>query len=237
MLTRRFRSARSSSCAFVASVITLLCGPSLAQVQDPGSVVTSKPCQAGAPLAPGPACLLAHQELGALPDEPVYWHIDTFADESSARRAKGPNGTVVVDFGKVWLFTVAGEHWRANGGTHAATIGPLPVTKAKAFSAEYVHSYFSPGMSAPLHKHSGPEGFYAVDGDTCLEMPGGAQTGFGPGNAQVMPGGEPMLLMAIGKTPRRAFALVLHDSTQPATTRVSDWQPAGRCVRERAATS
>lgn len=30
-------------------------------------------------------------------------------------------------------------------------------------------------MSAPIHKHSGPEAFYALDGDTCLEMPGGTQ--------------------------------------------------------------
>jgi hypothetical protein len=87
------------SCALLASVIALLCGSSLAQTQDPGAVVTSKPCQPGAPLAPGPASLLAHQELGALPDEPVYWHIDTFADESNARRAKGPNGTVVASQG------------------------------------------------------------------------------------------------------------------------------------------
>ncbi len=236
MHAKQSSSARLLSCLCVASVAALLCLPSIAQTQDPGSVVTSKPCQPGASLTPGPACLLAHQDIGALPDEPVYWHIDTFPDESGTRAAKSPTSTVVVDFGKVWLFTVAGKHWHASGGMHVATIGPFPVIKAKSFSADYVHSYFAPGMSAPLHKHSGPEGFYAVDGDTCLEMPDGAQTGFGPGNAQVMPGGEPMLLMAIGKTPRRAFALILHDATQPATTRISDWQPAGRCARELAAT-
>lgn len=195
-------------------------------------VVTSRPClpEQTAHPTPGPACLVASQDLGALPDEPVYWHIDTFATEAAANAAKTARGTVVTDYGQVWLFTIEGRSWRARSGTHKATIGPLPVEPAAAFSAEYVHSMFAPGMSAPVHKHSGPEGFYAIDGDTCLEMPGGVHTASGPGNSLVMQGGPPMLLMATGTRPRRAFALVLHDATQPATTRVTDWKPEGRCV-------
>lgn len=212
------------------ALTALMTSPGRAQTQDPGAVVTSKPCRPGnAMSSPGPACLLAHQELGALPDEPVYWHIDAYPNENEARSAATKAGTVVSDFGKVWLFTVAGKDWRPNGGIHVDTIGPLPVSRAAAFSAEYVHSFFNPGMSAPIHKHSGPEAFYALDGDTCLEMPGGLQTGTGPGNHLVMPADDPMLLMAVGKVPRRAFALVLHDSTLPATTRVTGWQPAGLC--------
>ena len=217
-------------CAVALAVCAQAFSPGVAQTQDPGAVVTSLPCHFGdAPATPGPACLLAHQELGALPDEPTYWHIDKFADHAQAQQAKEANGTVVTDYGKVWLFTVAGKAWHAKGGTHVATIGPLPVTKADAFSAEYLHSVFAPGMSAPIHKHSGPEAFYALDGDTCLEMPGGAHVGTGPGNQLIMPGGDPMLLMAIGKVPRRAFALILHDSKLPPTTRVADWKPEGIC--------
>ena len=201
---------------------------------DDGAVVTSRPCPAGvATEPPGPACLLARKALGALPDEPIYWHIDNYPDEAAARAAMDRHGAVVSDFGKVWLFTIAGESWRAPGGTHVATVGPLPVTKAASFDAEYVHSYFSPGMSAPVHKHSGPEAFYAIDGDTCLEMKSGIHTGHGPGNTIVMPGEEPMLLMAIGNTPRRAFALILHDADLPATTRVTNWSPPGRCAAQR----
>lgn len=213
-------------CMLLGAVLIVLAWPSMAQ----DVVVTSRPCDAGTkPLAPGPACLIARTDMGALPDEPVYWHIDTFPDEATANAARGTTGTVVRDFDRIWLFTISGKTWRAEGGSHIADIGPLPVKPAASFSAEYVHSYFLPGMSAPVHKHSGPEAFYAVDGDTCLEMPGGVQRGHGPGNALVMPGGEPMLLMATGKVPRRAFALVLHDSTQAATTRVSDWTPSGTC--------
>ncbi|QWT21275.1 hypothetical protein KPL74_04570 [Bacillus sp. NP157] len=210
--------------------------PCFAQTQDPGQVVTSVPCAFdGAAPTPGPACLLAHEDLGPLPSAPLYWHIDVFPSVASATAARGTNGVVVTDFGKVWLFTIAGKEWRPRGGEHAASVGPLPMTEAASFSAEYVHSFFAPGMSAPTHKHSGPEGFYAVDGDTCVEMPGGAHVGTGPGNTAVMPGGEPMLLMAIGSTPRRGFAVVVHDSTLPATTRVSTWKPAGRCEARLAA--
>ena len=198
-----------------------------------GPVVTSRPCTEAQTMTPepGPACLVAHQDLGPLPAEPMYWHIDTFPDDASAQAASGSRSTVIHDYGQVWLFTIETQTWHARGGTHKATIGPLPVQPAAAFSAEYVHSMFAPGMTAPVHRHSGPEGFYALDGDSCLEMPGGVHTGMGPGNTMVMEGGPPMLLMAVGTQPRRAFALVLHDATLPATTRVDNWQPAGLCKR------
>ncbi|MGF6492087.1 quercetin dioxygenase-like cupin family protein [Luteibacter sp. 621] len=226
-------SVRVSGRVWFVIALTL-CGdvvsPCAAQTQDPGAVVTSVPCHFGdAPPEPGPACLLAHQDLGALPDSPVYWHIDQFATRAEAEAARQATGTVVTDFGKVWLFTIAGAGWHARGGTHIASIGPLPMLPATGYSAEYVHSFFMPGMSAPIHRHSGPEAFYAIEGDTCLEMPGGAQFGTGPGNQLIMPAHEPMLLMAVGKVPRRAFALILHDSTLPPTTRVDAWHPAGAC--------
>lgn len=214
----------------VVALSAAMAWPCHAQTQDPGAVVTSIPCHFGsAPPRPGPACLLAHQDLGALPHEPVYWHIDQYASEAEARSAAGPQSTVVSDFGTVWLFTVAAKGWKAKGATHAATIGPLPMPAATDVSAEYVHSLFAPGMSAPIHKHSGPETFYALDGDTCLETPNGVHVATGPGNQLLMPAGHPMLLMAIGKVPRRAFALILHDTALPSTTRVGDWVPAGLC--------
>jgi hypothetical protein len=38
------------------------------------------------------------------------------------------------------------------------------------------------------------------------------------------------VLMAIGKKPRRGFALILHDADRPATTLIYDWHPRGLCV-------
>lgn len=231
------RSATMRLCGMALATMCLATAFADASVPEhgnaPATVVTSRPCtpdQTAHPL-PGPACLLAHADLGPLPNEPVYWHIDSFADLQAAEAAKDRRGTVASDFGQVWLFTIAPASWRPAGGIHKATVGPLPVRPAASFSVEYVHSVFAPGMTAPVHRHSGPEGFYAIDGDSCLEMPGGVHTGMGPGNTMVMEGGPPMALMAVGTQPRRAFAVILHDATLPATTRVDDWTPTGLCKR------
>ncbi|CAO3427282.1 hypothetical protein [Azospirillum endophyticum] len=194
---------------------------------------TTRPC--GADEAVGPACLLNRQEIASLPSGKLYWHLDQFGSKNAAERAATASSSVVEAFGKVWLFTIERGSWKAKGGRHVSKIGPLPVQPAPTYAAEYLRSVFSPGMTAPLHVHSGPEAFYAVSGDTCLETPDGVQRGRGPGNSLVIRGGPPMLLMATGMEPRRGFALILHDATQPPTTLIQDWHPQGLCERERAA--
>jgi hypothetical protein len=191
---------------------------------------TVRPC--GADETVGAACLLARQPLSALPAGPLFWHLDQFASKASAERAAIATSTVVESFGSVWLFTIEREGWRPTGGTHVSDVGPLPVQTAQTYAAEYIRSIFSPGMKAPLHVHSGPEAFYAISGDTCLETPDGMQQGHGPGNTLLIKGGPPMLLMAIGHVPRRGFALILHDASQPPTTLIHDWHPQGLCERQ-----
>lgn len=191
---------------------------------------TTRMC--GSVEEPGPACLLAHQHLSALPGGPVFWHLDTFKSRADAQKAAGTQGTVVEAFGSIWLFTLERAGWRPRRGRHMAEIGPLPITGAKAYSAEYLRSVFKPGTTAPLHVHSGPEAFYAVSGDTCLETPDGVQIGRGAGNSLMIKGGPPMLLMAIGSVPRQGFALILHDADQPPTTLTQVWQPQGLCARQ-----
>lgn len=191
---------------------------------------TTRAC--GAEEAIGPACLLARQSLPTLPDGPLFWHLDRFRSTGAAHAAAGPTSSVVEAFGSAWLFTIADRRWRARGGKPAAVIGPLSVEPAAAYSAEYLRSVFSPGMTAPLHVHSGPEAFYAIDGDTCLETPAGVQIGRGPGNSLTIEGGPPMLLMAIGTRARHGFALILHDADQPPTTLTHEWHPRGLCQQQ-----
>lgn len=181
---------------------------------------------------PGPACLLARQQVSQLPQGKIYWHIDRFLSRDVAEKAGLPTSTVVEAFKRTWLFTLAGASWRPKGGEHVAEIGPLPVAPAPRYQAEYLRSVFAPGATAPLHVHSGPEAFYAVDGDTCLETPDGVHIGRGPGNAVLIRAGPPMLLMAIGKVARRGFALILHDAGSPPTTLTQGWQPHGWCARQ-----
>lgn len=194
---------------------------------------TARPCDAAE--VPGPACLLAHTTLPALPADAVFWHLDRFASKPSAEAAADASSVVVEAFGSVWLFTLAPAAWQSRGGEHVSTVGPLAVAPASTYAAEYLRSVFVPGTTAPLHVHSGPEAFFAVNGDTCLETPEGVRIGRGPGNSLTIEAGPPMLLMAIGTVPRQGFALILHDAERPATTLTQAWQPQGLCARQLAA--
>lgn len=188
--------------------------------------------QCGVAEEAGPACLLARKQLPSLPNGKVFWHLDRFPLKGAAERA-GTAASVVTDaFGSTWLFTLANAGWRPKGGEHISTVGPLPIKAASTYAAEYLRSIFNPGTTAPLHVHSGPEAFYAVTGDTCLETPDGIQTGRGPGNSMMIKAGPPMLLMAIGKVPRQGFALILHDAAEPPTTLTQAWHPAGLCAQQ-----
>ncbi len=195
-----------------------------------GAQATTREC--GAVEEPGPACLLARQELPSLPSGKLFWHLDRFPSAAATKRAAGATSTVVQAFGSASFFTIAKERWRSTGGEHVADIGPLPLALSSTYAAEYLRSVFEPGTTAPLHVHSGPEAFYAVSGDTCLETPDGIQTGHGPGDSLLVKAGPPMLLMAIGKVPRRGFALILHDASLPPTTLTKAWTPSGLCARQ-----
>lgn len=56
--------------------------------------------------------------------------------------------------------------------------------------------------------------------------------GSGDGRVLIVPGGPPMLLTATGTVRRRGMVLILHDSSQPATTMVHDWTPKGLCRKQ-----
>ena len=212
--------------AVIPGVLALLASsPHPAQAQ-----ATSRICAGQAGERPGSACLVAHQDLGALPQGPIYWKIYTFADARAAERAKSLRGTVVQAFGRVWLFEIGERGGGLEEGRHLADVGPLPIeTRLGDFSAEYLKSTFPPGATAPVHVHSGPEAFYAISGASCLETPDGVQIARGPGHSLIVRRGPPMLLMAIGQETRQGFALILHSGGSPPTTLTSDWTPEGRC--------
>lgn len=178
---------------------------------------------------PGPACLLAHVRLGIAREDAVFWSLSTYPTVAEANKDGTGVGSVVEAYGKIWLMTVGPLSSRPRNGAHVDDIGPIAVSKDMPYDAEFLRSTFSPGMTAPVHVHSGPEAFYAISGDTCLETPDGVQTGRGPGNHLLVRGGPPMLLMAVGTDMRRGFALILHDPLHPPTTLVHDWKPKGLC--------
>jgi quercetin dioxygenase-like cupin family protein len=173
--------------------------------------------------------ITAHAALGELPDQPIFWHLDTYPTHAEAEAVKGPRGAIVESLGKIWLLTIDVAGWRPAGGVRIAEIGPLPVNPDAKYSAQYMEAVFTPGMTAPAHRHSGPEAWYTLSGETCLETPEGRMVGRAGGSHVIVPGGPPMHLTATGTETRRALVLILHDSAQPPTTPARDWTPKGLC--------
>ena len=174
--------------------------------------------------------IIVDHPVGALPAAPMFWHLDTYPTGEAAEAAKTRSGTVVDAFGKFWLLTIAGREWRASSGQHVADIGPLPVREGISYSATYMEATFTPGMTSSTHTHSGPEAWYTLAGETCLETPDGIMVGRAGGPPVIVPAGPPMRLTATGTVQRRAIVLILHDGAQPATTVTHSWTPKGLCT-------
>jgi quercetin dioxygenase-like cupin family protein len=168
--------------------------------------------------------------LGAMPEGPVFWHLYNYPTRAAAEAVKGPRGTVVEAFGRVWLYAVEEEGWRPSGGERVTAIGPLPVASGKQYTARYFEVVFTPGMEGHPHRHSGPEAWYVLTGAQCLETPEGIMVKHA-GESGIVPEGPPMNMKAIDTEIRRAVFIVLHDTSQPWITTVSDWKPKGLCPK------
>lgn len=225
----------------VAVVVALALGPtaSLAAAQAPGAFGRCVPRAERAGRDDVGCFIITEQALGPVGPDSVYWHVTRVARRARARAAAaraaasghGPRSTVVEAYGDVWLLTIAGPRWRAASGTHVTAIGPLPVAPGVSYSALYMEASMQPGMKSAVHRHSGPEAWYTLSGETCLETPNATQVGRAHGPPVIVPGGLPMELTATGSTLRRSLVLILHDASQPPTTMESSWKPRGLCTR------
>jgi quercetin dioxygenase-like cupin family protein len=171
----------------------------------------------------------AASPIGALGPGTAFWQVETYPTAAAASKAKTARGVVLEAFDKVWLLTIADSGFRSPGGTHLAQIGPLPTTVGTSYTAQYMEAVFTPGMKSRVHRHSGPEAWYTLSGETCLETPEGSLVGRAGDTRVIVPQGPPMELTATGPDVRRALVLILHDSSQPHTTVASDWVPKGLC--------
>ncbi len=134
--------------------------------------------------------ILIEQPVGRMEGEQTLWHLDVYRTRGDAGKAKGPRGTVVESFGKVWLLTIENREWRpAIKGERIAEIGPLPVIGGDEFSAVYMEAILNPGMTSAIHTHSGPEAWYTLSGETSLETPAGKMVGSAGGVPVIVPGG------------------------------------------------
>jgi hypothetical protein len=156
------------------------------------------------------------------------WHLDAYPTRQAADAAKGPHSTVVQSLGKVWLMSIEKAGWRPPEGEQVAEIGRLPDKAGETYSAQYLEALLAPGMTAPAIRIAAPRLGTPRQGRPCLGMPEGKQIGRA-GQYVTVPGGRPMHLTATGTAQRRALVLILHQSSQPATTLIKDWTPKGLC--------
>ncbi len=86
-----------------------------------------------------------------------------------------------------------------------AKIGPLAISAGEKHSAQYMEAVLTPGMTAPAHLHGGPEAWYTLAGETCLETSDGHfQVGRAGGPALIVPIGLSMHLTATGTEKRKS---------------------------------
>lgn len=157
----------------------------------------------------------------------VYWHLRAFPSRTAAEAARGATGIVVEEDGRVWLSEFGPRDPAPRGGQAVAIVGPLHLSKAKIHTAVLSFAVMRPGDRSRVHTHPGPEGWYVLAGAQCLETPAGAHRARAGGTMTVR-ANTPMELSVTGTTVRRAFALVIHDSTQERGTPF-DWKPSGAC--------
>jgi quercetin dioxygenase-like cupin family protein len=176
--------------------------------------------------------VLESKPVGRLPAGDLFWHIYVVPNRAAAEAVKAPYPTIVVAFDKTWLFSLAPRDWTPSSGERVSVIGPLPHSTERSYTARYLEAVITPGERTPVHTHAGPEAWYLVAGSECLETPEGIMVAHA-GDSAVVKEGLPMMLSSVGTATRNAFALILHDSSQPWTMPMpsNGWKPAGRCPK------
>ena len=162
----------------------------------------------------------------------LYWYIDRFADVTLAKAARTERGAVIVGLGgHVFLQTVSEDpEWRSQGGERLGRVGPLAVPRGVELTARFMEATTSSASATHPHVHSGPEGFFLLEGSICVETPAGTHRA-GPSGSVVLPGRLPMQLFS-PKTVRRSLVLVVHPTAEPWIDRRPNWKGEGLCEKE-----
>ena len=173
-----------------------------------------------------PGCYLSAEVEIEAPKGELYWHIYSFPTLIDARVAATNAGQAVAveAHGKAWLH-VMGDATPdlIPGGTVRESIGPIRAPSKGRI--RLLESWFPPGMRTRAHSHPGPEVFYVLEGEQCVETR--------DGTALVSAGGHYILdagphLQASSKGRRSLVLLVMPDDV-PWMSLESDWNPKESC--------
>jgi len=137
--------------------------------------------------------------------------------------------------GRYWIFSFGLKDGAPKSGELVASIGPLPLTsntlpKASLYEIVAYLAVMPPGAYTRVHIHPGPEAWYVLSGEQCLETPAGVMKA-GRGQTKFAPPMTRMRLTNNGPSIRRALFIVIHDASRPWTIPTNDWKPSGACDR------
>lgn len=159
----------------------------------------------------------------------LFWHIYEVrsAAEGKAEAARHRWGAVAQAHGRTWLYLLGDAQEHATIGSARATIGPLSVPAGGPVTAHFSEAVFPPGMRTRVHAHPGPEAFYVVSGEQCMETPTDRHV-IPAGGTYIVPSGPHLQAAPKG---RRNLVLILAPTGQPFVQPRRDWQPSGFCDR------
>ncbi len=214
-------------------ILFLLLASSLAVTPDVNAPVPPVPglCTAAVPADPDtPGCYMTNV-LRLLEAPPVlYWHIRQFEAPDAAQAEAQRHRWAAVTFihGRTWLYVLGAEDTAIEGGTPRAVIGPLKVPQGPA-TALFSEAIFTPGMGTRVHSHPGPEAFYVVEGEQCMESPSDRRM-IAAGGTYIVESGPHLQAAPKG---RRNLVLILAPEGSAPVVPGSDWVPTGYCAGPR----
>ena len=223
------------NCQLILAAVTAgiaLQGAALAQHQHttPAGAVQRFACENDGLIGGAPfGCqLLVRSTVAAFSAGPLFWHLRSFETLAEAERARAPQDVIAAAGGQAWLFSFGPES-QERAGRLVGRVGPLPLARTGPFQIQLWYVVMPPGTSTGSHLHPGPEAWYVLEGEQCLDTPNGpirARAGQGAVVAENIP----MRLFNPGTGTRRALFIVIHDPSVPEAS-TSQWTPSGAYQR------
>jgi quercetin dioxygenase-like cupin family protein len=176
-----------------------------------------------------PGCFLTVEMPMDNPPPSLWWHIYEFGTLADAKRAAGAHGAGAAassSHGRAWVYVLGDAEESVSGGTRKAVIGPLALPAGRPVTARFMESSFTPGMRTRIHSHPGPEAFYVLEGEQCMETPEERRK-LGPGETFVVPPGPHVQAAPKG---RKNILLVLYPREAPWMTMEPRWTPSQFCA-------
>ena len=174
-------------------------------------------------------CFLVAELHIAPRDTPIWWHLHEFRSASAAAAASAnlADTTTASSHGRFWVHVLGGgPQSPLASGTRVASVGPLVVPAGVPLLARFIESEFSPGMRTRVHSHPGPEAFYVLEGEQCMETPS-TKRRLRTGEIFIVPPGPHVQAAPRG---RKNLAVILSATGQEWMTMEPDWTPSQYCA-------